>query len=163
MVLLTWSSDCGAVWMIRGTYPRKGKIISLPKSVSPGYGADTSSYLMGKEVISLSKSGREVDHSPLYCADVKEWNCLILAWAGKILPLPLTQDIGGCKRYSSREKVRSRRCSRVHRPCKFLERLHKIKNAANGLLQRKTTAVDWWRCPSAHAVSLLICKARCFS
>jgi hypothetical protein len=84
--------------MIRDPNPGRGKIFSLLKSVSTGYGAHMSSYLMGKEVISLDESGRDVDHSPPCCADVKECNCKILAWAGKALSLPLTQDIEGCNR-----------------------------------------------------------------
>jgi len=37
----------------------------------PNHCATAVPYLMGKEVISLGENGREVDHSPLSCADVK--------------------------------------------------------------------------------------------
>jgi hypothetical protein len=83
--------------MIRNPNPGRGKIFSLLKSVYTGYGAHTYSYLMDKEVISLGESGREFDHSPPCCAYVKDWNCIILAWAGKTLPLPVTQDIGAVR------------------------------------------------------------------
>jgi hypothetical protein len=58
--------------MILDANPGRGKIFSLLKSVYTGYGVHTPSYIMGKEVISLGESGRDVDHSPPCCADVKE-------------------------------------------------------------------------------------------
>jgi hypothetical protein len=84
--------------MIRNTNPGRGKIFSLLKSVYTGYGAHKD------KVISLGEGGREFDHSPPCCADVNEWNCIILAWAGKTLPLPVTQDIGAVRGTAARRR-----------------------------------------------------------